>query len=233
MCYNQSMENIENMTNNTNEINNTAKEWEKLAEPEIRELGPEDDLGRAGELIFQVDPYICPDFFGDAERAKKIGEILFDDEGGFFDKKHTLVADVNGRLEGILVFADNKIAPWNCEEVKKKVEALGIEMPEYFDRANEKYMKPVVEDAMTLPDGVAEVELFAVDSNTRGTGVGQKLFDEFLKRPEYHEQHLTVLADNPPALHVYEKKGFKIVSSQTGYPDESVKTHNMVRKVEQ
>ena len=56
-----------------------------------------------------------------------------------------------------------------------------------------------------------------------------KMFEKFLALP-YQEQHLTVLADNPPAIHLYEKNGFEIVSSQTGYPDESVKTHNMVRK---
>lgn len=71
---------------------------------------PEDDFARAGELVFQVDPYICPDFFGDKERARKIGMILFDDDGGLFDRKHTIIAEMSGELAGILIFADNKIA---------------------------------------------------------------------------------------------------------------------------
>ncbi|MBQ7802311.1 GNAT family N-acetyltransferase [Candidatus Saccharibacteria bacterium] len=197
---------------------------------EIRNLNLNDDLGRAGELIFQVDPFICPDFFGDIERARKISPIIFNNDGGLFDLNHTLVAEANGKLQGILVFADNKIAAWNTNEIKAKVESLGIEMPENFDRANGKYMKLVTDEAMTLPNGVAEVELCSVESNIRNLGIGQKLFDEFLKNPTYHEHHLTVLADNPRAIHVYRKKGFEIVSSQTGYPDESVKTYNMVRK---
>lgn len=209
---------------------NSPEQKELLEQVEIRELSPEDDLGRAGELVFQVDPYICPDFFGDQERAKEIGKVLFDDNGGLFDRKHTLVAVVNGELKGILIFSDNKITPWNCEETKKRIEAIGIEMPEHFDRANEQYMKVVTDEAMTMPDGVVEIELCSVDSNTRDLGIGQKLFDKLLERPEYQEQHLTVLADNPRAIHVYEKKGFEIVSTQTGYPDDSVKTHNMIRK---
>ena len=55
------------------------------------------------------------------------------------------------------------------------------------------------------------------------------MFEKFLALP-YQEQHLTVLADNPPAINLYKKNGFEIVSTQTGYPDDSVETHNMIRK---
>lgn len=197
----------------------------------IRKLTEDDDLGRAGELIFQIDPYICPDFFGDAARAQKMGPVIFKTEGTLFDLNHTFVAEEDGKLLGICIYADNKIADWDCEKVKAALLAAGITLPEHFDRANERYMKPVTDDAKTLPDGVVEIELLATDASARGKSIGGKLMDAVLALPEYHEQHLTVLADNPPALHLYEKKGFKIVSSQTGYPDDSVNTHNMVRKV--
>ncbi len=207
---------------------------ETTGEAEVRLLNPEtDDLGRAASLLFQVDPFICPDFFGDKERAAKMGEALFSEEGGLFDPGHTLIAEQDGEMLGILVYADNQIKPWDTVGVKAKIEALGIEMPEHFDRANEQYMKPVVDDARGLPDGVAEVELCATDEAARGKGIGTKMFEEFLSQKQYHEQHLTVLADNPAAIHLYEKMGFKIVSTQTGYPDDSVVTHNMIRKPEE
>ncbi|MBQ6149705.1 GNAT family N-acetyltransferase [Candidatus Saccharibacteria bacterium] len=203
---------------------------EVASEVKVRLLDPEkDDLNRAANLIYQVDPYICPDFFGDAERAEKMGPLIFGEEGGLFDPNHTIVAEEDGKLLGILVYADNTIKPWDTEGMKEKVENLGIEMPEQFDRANKNYMEAVTEDARSLPDGVAEVEWCATDLSARGKGVASKMFEKFLSLP-YQEQHLTVLADNPPAIHLYEKNGFGIVSSQTGYPDESVKTHNMVRK---
>ena len=199
----------------------------------IRKLTKEDNLEKAADLIYQVDPYICPDFFGDRERAAQFGKIMFSDDGGLFDFSHTFVAedtDEPGKLLGILIYADNKIKGWNCEEFKEKVLSLGIELPEYFDRANKYYMEAVVNDAQTLPDGVAEVEWCATDIESRGKGVASAMFEEFLKIPEYHEQHLTVLADNPPAINLYKSKGFEIVSTQTGYPDDQVKTHNMIRK---
>ena len=235
-------------TASNSEQDNTKTGWESVAamadefskgenretakEIEVRLLNPEkDDLKRAANLIYQVDPYICPDFFGDEERAEKMAPVIFGEEGGLFDPRHTIVAEEDGKLLGILIYADNTIKPWDTEGVKKKVEATGIEMPEYFDRANKNYMEAVVEDARTLPDGVAEVEWCATDSSARGKGIASKIFEKFLALP-YKEQHLTVLADNPPAIHLYEKNGFKIVSTQTGYPDESVGTHNMVRKTQ-
>ena len=194
----------------------------------VRHLNPTDNLEQAADLVWQVDPYICPDFFGDKERAKKYGKILFKDDGGLFDFKHTLIAEESdhpGKLLGILIYTDNKVASWDCGAMKRAVESLNIEIPEHFDRANKDYMELVV-NARDYLDQAKE----PTDEEARGKGVAQALFKTFLSLPQYHEQHLTVLADNPPAIHVYEKMGFRIVSTQTGYPDESVGTHNMIRR---
>ena len=199
----------------------------------VRNLTPNDNLEKAAELLYQVDPYICPDFFGDAERAKQYGKILFTNDGGLFDFRRILVAEDSGNpgvLLGILLYADNTLTVWKYIEMKSKVESLGIGLPQYFERVNKNYMELVVSEAMTLPDGVSEVEFCATDLEARGKGVMQTLFMYFLSLQQYHEQHLTVLADNPAAIHVYEKMGFEVVSTQTGYPDSSVKTHSMIRK---
>ena len=199
----------------------------------IRYLQETDNLENIASLIYQVDPFICPDFFGDEERAKSFGKILFDNDNGLFSFNHTLVAEDSeapGKLLGALVYADNEISDWNCEEMKKKVESLGIEIPEFFDRANENYMKIAVDEAKKLDYGTAEIEFLVTDREVRGQGIAQTLMNFFLDLPKYNEHHLTVLADNPAAIHVYEKKGFKQVSSQTGYPDESVATLSMIHE---
>ncbi|MBQ3294504.1 GNAT family N-acetyltransferase [Candidatus Saccharibacteria bacterium] len=222
---------MENGDNPWKEIELPPKQFTGETAPseiEVRELNKWDDMRQVAGLVYEVDPYICPDFFGDKERAEEIGSVLFKDDGGLFDYGHTLVAEEDGELHGILIFADNTITPWDCAARKAEIEASGIEMPEYFDRANEQYMRLVVEDARTLPDGVAEIEWVATDPNHRGKGIATKLLDRIKADPRYHELHLTVLADNPPAVRAYEKAGFEIVSTQTGYPDDAVPTHNMV-----
>ena len=195
----------------------------------VRKLHKNDNFKRVGELLYQVDPFICPDFFGDIERARQIAPVIYE-EGGLFDTKHTFVSEKNGELIGILVYADNTIKAWEKTKLEAKLRRLKIEIPKNFDRANKLYMKAVTKDAMKLPDGVCEVELCSIESKARGEGHGQKIFDTFLAKTKYKEYHLTVLRANPIAIHVYEKKGFRIVEKTTGYPDESVKTYKMVRK---
>ena len=208
-----------------------GERYKDTGEVKVRLLNQEtDDLSRAANLLFQVDPYICPDFFGDEERAERMSGILFGEEGGLFDPQHILVAEQDGKIVGVLVFADNQVKPWNSTDLKTKLKEVDVELPEYFDRANERYMEPVVEGARNLPDGVVEIEFCATDREIRGKGIGTKMFSEFLGQKRYQEQHLTVLADNPAAIHLYEKMGFRIVSTQTGYPDEHVITHNMIRR---
>ena len=195
----------------------------------VRKLHKNDNFGRVGELLFQVDPFICPDFFGDVERAREIAPIIYE-EGGLFDTKHTFVSEKDGELIGILVYADNTIKPWEKTKLEAKLRRRKIRIPAFFDRANRLYMKAVTKDAMKLPDGVCEIELCSIESKVRGEGHGQKIFDVFLAKTNYKEYRLTVLRSNPIAIHVYEKKGFRIVEKTTGYPDESVKTYKMIRK---
>ena len=239
------MEKMNEMVSNSEKSSDMGAEWgsvgavangfngencEIASEVKVRTLDPKkDNLAQAANLIYQVDPHICPDFFGDVERAEKMGPIIFGEESSLFDPNHTIVAEGDGKLLGIMVYVDNTIKPWDTEGIKRKVENLGIEIPEYFDRANKNYMEAVVEDARSLPDGVVEIEWCATDSSARGRGIASKMFEKFLDLP-YQEQRLVVLADNPPAINLYKKNGFEIVSTQTGYPDDSVETHSMVRK---
>ena len=104
------MNNPENISNQPTE-NNLAEKWQNMAgslasgenrettkEIKVRLLDPEkDNLNQAANLVYQVDPYICPDFFGDSERAEKMGPTLFG-EGSLFDPNHTIVAEEDGKL---------------------------------------------------------------------------------------------------------------------------------------
>ncbi len=201
----------------------------------VRYLTPNDNLEKAADLVYQVDPYISPDFFGDIERARKFGKILFTSDGGLFDFSHFLVAEDSekpGELLGILAYNDNKIADWDLAGMKQKVESLGIAIPEYFDRANEHYMAALVEETKELPDGATIVEWCATDQAARGKGVAQAMFKKYLEIPGYNEYHLTVLNNNAPAIHVYEKVGYRIVASADAYPSREVGggTFKMIRR---
>ncbi|MEV0618433.1 GNAT family N-acetyltransferase [Nonomuraea sp. NPDC050404] len=65
----------------------------------------------------------------------------------------------------------------------------------------------------TLPstrDGLASLEFVATRAKHRGRGVGAALLSHLLALPQYDEYVLEEISDiNAPALHLYEKLGFR------------------------
>ncbi|MBQ6396494.1 GNAT family N-acetyltransferase [Candidatus Saccharibacteria bacterium] len=197
----------------------------------IRNLKADDDLARAGELLFLVDPLIFPDFLGDSERAKAFGPQLFSatPETALFSFSRTLVAEQNGELLGIMCYRETEVAPWDAEKITERFRSTGRPLPDNFLRANESYMKKITD--AELPADSAEIEFLATAPEARGRGVASRLF-EYMKNPDkYAELHLDVLANNENAIRLYEKQGFERVSTFPCYPDGSVNVYHMVLKL--
>jgi len=224
--------NMSEFLKNSMENNNSeaGKEWEILQEVEYRHLSPEDNLSRAAELLYMVDPYIFPDFLGDEEKAKKLGPALFNSEkDGLFSFDRTLVAEQNGQLMGILCYRTHEVAPWDSEAVTKRFEETGVELPENFARANENYMKKITD--AELPEGSAEIEFLATAPEARGQGIGSTLIKQLKESGEFDTLHLDVLGDNENAIRVYEKQGFKTAYDFPSYPDGTITVHHMECKI--
>ncbi|MBQ3464501.1 GNAT family N-acetyltransferase [Candidatus Saccharibacteria bacterium] len=205
-----------------------GEEKERLRGFEVRNLSPEDDLSRAGELLYMVDPFIFPDFLGDEERAKEFGPKLFNDkENGLFSYGRTLVAeDSDGKLEGILCYRTSEVEPWDSEVVTEKFKEAGAELPENFERANENYMKKITD--AELPPKSAELEFVATAPEARGQGVATKMFEQLRDSGEFEQLHLDVLANNEGAINLYKKWGFEITDEFPCYPDGSVQVYHMI-----
>ena len=204
---------------------------EQLKNYEIRHLSESDDLSRAAELLYMVDPYIFPDFLGDEERAKKLGPALFDPEnGGLFSLDRTLVAVQEGKIVGILCYRTSEVRPWDSEAVTERFEATGVELPENFKRANENYMKKITD--AELPEGAVEIEFLATAPEARGQGIGSGLIDDLKKSGRFNTLHLDVLGDNDKAISVYERAGFKNTYDFPSYPDGAITVHHMECKID-
>ncbi len=222
--------NPETTPSNPNNSGNGTNQWETLRKIEVSHLSPEDDLSRACELLYEVDPYIFPDFLGDKERAKELGPQLFtDSETGLFSFKRTLVAKENGHIFGILCYRTSEVEPWDGDAVKSRFEQTGVELPEQFDRANEQYMKKITD--AELPEGAAEIEFLATAPEARGRGIASKLIGQLKNSGKFSELHLDVLGDNEPAIHLYEKQGFRTAFDFPSYPDGATTVHHMIAKL--
>lgn len=209
-----------------------SAEHEEVVQIEIQNLSPEDNLEQAAEALYLTDQYICPDFFGDEERAKKFAQALFTDEPDvLFSYDRTIVAkDENGDIAGILVYRDADCKPWDADAAEERFRATGIEMPENFDRANRVYMPKVTGE---MAPGTAEIEFVGVRDAYRSQGVGKKMIQTLMDNPEYKELHLDVLDSHPWASKSYGELGFQPEGEKFGnYPDGTEGVQHMVLRKE-
>ena len=213
------------------EAQEKAREHERKLGVEIMNLTPDDNFEQVAEALYLVDQYIFPDLFQNKENAKVFAKALFsEDENALFSYKKTLVAkDDENNIIGIVVFRDENCTPWDTEAVRQRFLETGLELPDEFDRANEKYMKKITD--AELPKGAAEIEFVGVVDDWRSNGIGGRLMKAVMDRGEYSEAHLDVLDSHPGARRLYDKLGFKPQGEKFGnYPDGTEGVQHMVRK---
>lgn len=237
------MDNKYETMGNSGATNNENTGWESVASMasefkgekerkiEIKNLSPNDNFDQVAEAIYLVDQYIFPDLFGDEDGAKKFAKELFsDDPNALFSYDKTLVAkDEDGNIAGILIYRGDKCTPWDTDKMREKFLATGHELPENFERANEKYMKKVTDPE--LPKDAAEIEFLGVREDYRGQGIGGKLMQQVYDNPTISEAHLDVLDSHPTARGLYDKLGFLPDGDKfPNYPDGTEGVQHMVRK---
>lgn len=204
---------------------------EKEAQFEIKNLSPDDNFDQVAEALYLVDQYIFPDLFGDEDGAKKFAKALFtDDPNALFSYDKTLVAkDQDGNIAGLLIYRGDKCTPWDTDQMREKFLEISQDLPENFERANEKYMKKVTDPE--LPKDAAEIEFLGVREAYRGQGIGGKLMQSVYDDPRFSEVHLDVLDSHPAARSLYDKKGFIPDGDKfPNYPDGNEWVQHMVRK---
>lgn len=223
---------------NAGNLSSSENPWGILREPErekpsnieIEKLSADDKLEQVAEALYLTDQYICPDLFGDEERAKQlVGALFSEDPNVMFSYDKTLVAkDEDDNIAGVLVYRDANCQPWDTQATKKRFLETGVEMPENFDRVNNVYLPKITAE---MAPGTAEIEFVGVHNNYRSQGIGKKLIQSLAAKPEYTEIHLDVLDSHPWARKSYDDLGFEAVGEKFGnYPDGSEGVQHMVLK---
>lgn len=182
---------------------------------DIRNLRPEDDLGRAAEILFQSDPYIMPDLFGDQRTARLIGGCLFsEDPEQLFCFDRTLVAVQDGVIQGILCYRTG-VCQWDEQILRDAYARKGCTLPAQFERVNREYFDKVT--YAELPQDGAECMFLAVDQVVRGQKIGSQLLQFWLKL-EFAVYTLDVLSENKNAIALYSQHAFTVVYTHMAYP---------------
>ncbi len=169
-----------------------------------------DELSEAGRILYLTDPYIYPAAFGSAENAAEAFVRLADVRDGMFAREHLLAAVEDGVVAGVLAAYERSV--WQRGTLAALFAEMGKPLPPHAQEAEDGYFLP----AAAGERGCLYILCVSVAPAFRGRGVASALLRAALARSS-REAVLECLADNPGALHLYEKFGFRPVARYDGF----------------
>lgn len=179
----------------------------------VRRARNTDDLLRIASCIYLTDPFIYPAAFGtDVHQAAYAISKLMGIEDGLLHPDNLALAFYEEEICGILLY-NKEGAVWDRSKCTDLVREI-VPSIENFAYVSEVYFS--VESA-TPPKNHIEVIAYCVMPGFRNMGVGKRMLDWLMK--EYPEYTLTldVLANNPAAISLYQKCGFRITEELKGF----------------
>lgn len=158
-------------------------------------------------LIYQTDPYIYRDLFGDVKTAASVLRYSFENSSGVFYKKYIYIAKETSsiRVVGVALCHPNEFK-WDQNSLLADFAEAGVIPPDSFFAAA-SYMNKTY-NYRKLGSSICNV---SVDPAYRNRGIGTYMIGELLKTRPHQLMELTVLRDNVPAIKLYQKLGFEIV----------------------
>ncbi len=184
------------------------------------------DLKNVIDLIIKTDEYIYPPMISiDESEGIAFFRHCIEDKRSLFSSSNIIVAEIDNEIAGIVIaFAGNKNMRL-CEQsgIEKNANAVNISFCETH------YFKPLLEEYLLKPD-VIYISNVCVCEKFRNRGVGNALIQYLLEQNRNIVFELDVLCDNPTAIYLYNKFGFKILFSEQAfsfYPVEGLKSYRM------
>ena len=168
-------------------------------------LSNRSDYREAIELIYQTDPYIYKDLFGNLENAYRVLYYSFDNPRCVFYKKAVYIVRDKGQIIGVALYHANDFN-WDSNALLEDFEKAELQPPESFVSAS-AYMNKTY-NYRKLGYSMCNV---SVRKDYQRKGVASFLLASLLEISSNEVVELTVLSDNIAAIKLYEKFGFKIV----------------------
>ena len=173
-------------------------------------------------LIYDTDPYIYPVLFGEGEqgiaRCKGILPDVFESgKDAMFLKENLFVAEYEGRIVGLVLWCKGELV-WDPTALLKTAREKGIPLVEKTVRLVSKEYVESSYSANSLPEPtILSLINVCIEKSMRNLGIGGALMRAFIAEHAQEEMQLCVLADNLPAIKLYENCGFKAVREEEGF----------------
>lgn len=177
-----------------------------------RRANEKDDIRRIAKYLYLTDAYIYPtvcDAYDDA-MWESIVSACYVAENNIFSMNNLLVAELDGRVVGILC-----ILP--CGQRNRFLEDVPDEIAHHpgLMKAQDGYFGPLIDETLTF--GGFNITNLCIDAALQGKGIGARLLDYCLECYGDAKIHLDVIADNLPAVHLYQKMGFTVTTEYNGF----------------
>ena len=169
-------------------------------------------------LIYHTDPYIYPALFGEGnsgiKNARAILPRLFQSKVDKMFKKDRLFLYMDGdQIIGLILWCESPLE-WEPAPLLFAADELGIPLEikqvmavakEYVDvrYANDSPERLLAADVVSLVN-------VCVSPRWRGKGIGTAMLNSFFAQHTAKRYSLCVLADNRPAINLYQSMGFVI-----------------------
>jgi len=163
-----------------------------------------ENLEEISGLIYDTDPYIYPAMFSSREEAVTIISKMICSSDSMFNLENMYVAYSDRSIIGLVLWHRGSFS-W---EAGLYVSCGGHS--QYIHEVRERYFSNYAD----IPSDT--VSLINVCTSVRNKGVGNILLESFLNTVS-GPYELYVLADNKPAIRLYEKHGFHVVESSNGF----------------
>ncbi|MGN0771871.1 MAG: GNAT family N-acetyltransferase [Christensenellales bacterium] len=174
----------------------------------FQKLIRESDYQETATLIYQTDPFIYKDLFGNVENARQILRYSFENPKSVFFKEFIwIVKNEKDEVIGCALNHANDFR-WNQDDMLFDYERAGIEPPASFFCVS-NYMDKTY-NYRKLGRSICNV---SVREDYHKQGVGSFLLKNLFEHVGKELFELTVFVDNIAAIRLYEKFGFKIVGN--------------------
>lgn len=197
-----------------------------MKEIELRKIENCDDIKKIAELIYDTDPYIYKDLLGSRQTAYNLFKILINDKKSLFYRDHFYGAFVDNDIVGIMSIIASGYS-WNSDSVRLAYMELGIKMPDCAKSAND-----YLSQSFSRIGAKSVACNICVSGAYRHVGIGDFLVKKIISIAGRNPIELCVIADNIPAVKLYQKNGFEIIDQKLeygGYGQKEVLCYSMVR----
>ncbi len=174
------------------------------------------------ELIFETDDFIYPALFGDGADGKRNASILIPaifeaNCDSMFSKSNLFVSTIEGKIVGLILWHKG-VLDWTPKYILEYANRNGVSLNEAdVKKVREEYVSErYSRDDMSCNDTILLINV-CVRKENRGIGIASRMLKSFIADHFQDPMELAVLADNRPAIILYEKHGFQTTEEVDGF----------------